>query len=129
MQSKSNIDSPSWVFEFNKLTFFITTFAPIYPETNSRYAFNTNECFILFQPEISFAIHNLPFDTHITNWTEPKTVRDKIRLAFRNSGREYLIRNKIRYPMSHDMIKSLHKHDDESIDYNNDYIVKWWNHL
>jgi hypothetical protein len=74
-------------------------------------------CQIKFQPEISFAFHNLPNDTPHTNWDEPRTVRDKIRANFRQNNREYLIRDTIRYPMCHDMIKPLCKNDE---------IIKWW---
>ena len=105
------------VFEFAKITFFITTFSPVYPTNHSRYSFGVDECFILFQPEVSFANHNLPNDTPVTNWNEPKTIRDKIRISFRDTGRSYLIRETTRYPMAHDMIKPLGK-DDEPI--------KWW---
>lgn len=105
------------MFEFSKITFFITTFSPCYPENNSRYTHGENECFILFQPEISFASHDLPEDTIVTNWDNPKTVRDKIRVNFKNNNREYLIRDTISYPMCHDIIKPLNKNDE---------VVKWW---
>ncbi|CAF0999986.1 unnamed protein product [Brachionus calyciflorus] len=114
---REKIESSNWVFEFNKLTFFITTFLPIYPENHSRYSFGINECFILFQPEISFAHHNLPHDTPVTNWSHPKTIRDKIRINFKNSNREYLIRDTVSYPMCHDIIKPIEK---------NGRIINWW---
>ncbi|RMZ94340.1 Poly [ADP-ribose] polymerase 4 [Brachionus plicatilis] len=111
------IESSKWVFEFNEITFFITTFLPLYPPNHSRYTFGVNECFILFQPEISFAFHNLPQDTSVTNWTEPKTIRDKIRIKFKESNRDYVIRDTIRYPMCYEMIKPL---------LNSEEIVNWW---
>lgn len=114
---KSNIDSSIWVFEFSKITFFITTFLPIYSDNHSRSTFGINECFILFQPEVSFLAKNLTDDTPLTNWLNPITIRDKIRVAFKNSGKEYLIRETIQYPMAHDMIKPLAKDDP---------IIKWW---
>lgn len=116
MDSK-NIDKKGWVFEFNKVTCFITTFAPYYDETSPRYAFGAKDCYILFQPEISFAQHNIPIDTPKTNWDNPKTVRDKIRVAFRDAGRPYKIRETVYYPMCEDMIKPLGETDD---------IIKWW---
>lgn len=112
-----NIDSPKWVFEFNRVTFFITTFAPVYPPTHSRYTHEVNECFVLFQPEISFARHNLPPDTPKTNWDQPQTVRDRIRVQFRASSRDYLIRDTVNYPMSHDIVKPMGI---------NDPPIEWW---
>ena len=114
---QSTIDRTGWVFEFNKITFFITSFSPVYEKTSSRYTYGVDECFILFQPEISFAFHNLPKDTTHTNWDEPLTVRDKIRVNFKKNNREYLIRETISYPMCHDMIKPLNKNDE---------TVRWW---
>lgn len=113
------IDSSKWVFEFNRATYFITTFAPFYSSNHSRYSHGVNECFVLFQPEISFARHNLPPDTPATEWTEPKTIRDRIRIQFKQSGREYLIRDTVNYPMSHDMIKPV-EFDGP--------LVSWWKH-
>lgn len=105
--SDDEIDSPKWVFEFNRATYFITTFAPFYPSNHSRFSHQVDECFVLLQPEISFARHNLPADTPHTEWKEPKTIRDRIRVQFKQAGREYLIRNTVNYPMSHDMIKPI----------------------
>ena len=105
------------VFKYSQLTFFITTFLPCYAEDNSRFTFGVQECFILFQPELSFAFKDLPPDTPRTAWQNPKTSRDKIRAAFRDAGREYLIRNTTAYPMCYDMIKPLNI---------NDPIVEWW---
>ena len=111
------IDRPSWVFEFSKITFFISKFLPIYSETHSRFTYGINECFILFQPEVSFLAKNLTPDTPLTNWTNPITVRDKIRVAFKNANKQYLIRKTVQYPMAHDMIKPID--NDES-------VIKWW---
>ena len=95
----------------------MTTFAPCYPSTNSRYSYKAEDCFILFQPELSFAVHNLPSDTPQTNWEYPRTVRDKIRCAFRDAKKPYQIRETVRYPICHDIIRPL-KSDDE--------IINWW---
>ena len=91
--------------------------APFYPENNSRSTYGIDDCFILFQPEISFAIKNLSPDTPTTNFLNPITVRDKIRSAFKKANRAYLIRETVNYPMSHDMIKPLNQNDE---------IIKWW---
>lgn len=114
---KPYVDKAGWVFEFKRITMFITTFAPCYPEHHSRYSFGSQDCFILFQPELSFAQHNLPDDTAHTNWERPQTVRDRIRLAFREAGRGYQIRETVTYPMAHDIVKPC---DDGGP------VVEWW---
>lgn len=106
--SPSRIGGKGWVFEFDRVTFFLTTFTPHYDETHPRYTHGYNQyCHILFQPEISFLRHNLSDDTPNTNWSQPITDRDKIRSSFRNHGREYPIRPTIFYPPAHDVIRPL----------------------
>jgi hypothetical protein len=68
---------------------------------------------------MSFARHGLPPDTPTTNWEEPKTIRDKTRLAFRKAGREYYIPKTTRYPPAEHIVKPLH---DDGVG-----VVKWWN--
>ncbi|CAF3783557.1 unnamed protein product [Adineta steineri] len=117
--SPKRIGEKGWVFEFDRITFFLTTFTPHYPETHPRYAHGSKKyCHILFQPELSFLRHNLPDDTPETNWTQPITSRDKIRVAFREHGREYPIRPTIYYPPSHDMIRPLSNDLDD--------VIEWW---
>ncbi|XP_021356615.1 uncharacterized protein LOC110452419 isoform X2 [Mizuhopecten yessoensis] len=106
-----------WVFQFNDITYFITTFAPFYPDANARFAFGGNNGFILLQPELSFALHNLPPDTPFTNWDRPKTVRDRIRVAFRDAGREYEIPSSLFRPLAWDMVRPLQ---------NGGPVVRWW---
>ena len=115
---KSYLDKKGWVFEFSRVTMFVTTFAPFYAENHSRYNFGAQNAYILFQPEISFAQHDLPPDTHITNWDNPKTVRDHIRVAFKNAGRPYKIRDTIYFPMVLDIVKPLNEMEDEA--------CEWW---
>ncbi|CAF0871812.1 unnamed protein product [Adineta ricciae] len=113
------IGQKGWVFQFDRVTFFITTFAPHYPENHPRYAHGSKKyCHILFQPEISFLRHNLPDDTPETNWSQPITTRDKTRVAFREHGREYPIRPTIYYPPAHDIIRPLSNDLDD--------IIEWW---
>ncbi|KAK3603516.1 hypothetical protein CHS0354_030375 [Potamilus streckersoni] len=114
---KSYLGKRGWVFEFNKCTFFITTFAPFYPETHPRYAFRCSDCYILFQPEVSFAFHDLPPDSTETNWVNPTNTRDKIRVAFRQAGRGYDVPQSLNFPMSHDMIRPISGADP---------IIEWW---
>ena len=104
-------------FSYLQITFFLTTFAPFYPETNSRFSFGAQHCYILFQPEISFAIHDLPPDTAETNWDRPVTVRDKIRIAFRDAGREYQAPLATRLHMVYDIVKQVDPHDTP---------LEWW---
>ncbi|XP_002731148.1 uncharacterized protein LOC100369553 [Saccoglossus kowalevskii] len=115
--NKSFIGKKGWCFEFNRETFFITTFAPLYPETSSRFNFGSPHSFILFQPEISFWLHSLPKDTPHTNWESPKTVRDRIRIAYKKSGREYLIRDTLIFPVVHDILPAVNM---------NGALTEWW---
>lgn len=108
---KSYIDKRGWVFTFNKVTFFITTFAPFYPENHPRFAFGADNCYILFQPEISFTHHDLPPDTPDTNWNQPRTVRDNIRVAFKDAGRSYYIPDSIYSPMIHEILRPVAEGD------------------
>ena len=113
----TRVDRKGWVFRFHNQTFFITTFAPCYASTNSRYNFDSEYGYVLFQPEISFAQHDLPDDTPHTNWDHPKTVRDKIRVAYRNAGRGYHIREKLAFPMVYEIVKPLTDDTDH---------IEWW---
>lgn len=115
--NKSYIGKRGWVFEFNKCTFFITTFAPFYPESHPRYAFGAENCYILLQPELSFAFHDLPDDTVNTNWENPQTIRDKIRVAFREAGRPYYIPDSIYSPMAHEILRPVNDSDP---------LYEWW---
>ena len=55
----------------------------------------------------SFAVHDISPDTPHTNWECPKTERDHIRVAFKENGRGYLIRDTVIYPPAHDIVKPL----------------------
>ena len=115
--NKSYIDGRGWYFEFDRESMFITTFSPFYPTSHSRYSFEAPGCYVLFQPEHSFAAHNIEPDTPHTNWEHPVTIRDKIRVAYKKNGREYLIRDTVYYPTSHDIVKPLGINDEP---------VQWW---
>jgi hypothetical protein len=60
-------------------------------------------------------LHDLPDETTETNWDEPQTIRDKIRVDFKKAGRPYVLKKNM--PISHEMIKPLHENDD---------TVSWW---
>lgn len=116
--NKSFVSQIGWSFEFNAVPIFVTTFAPCYPENHSRYAFGAQNAFILLQPMYSFAIHEIGHDTPTTNWSNPQTIRDKIRVAYKENGRPYYIRDTIYYPMAHDVVKPLVEGPGN--------VVKWW---
>lgn len=115
--NKSYIAGRGWVFEFNICTFFITTFAPFYPSTHPRFSFGAQNCYILMQPELSFALHDLPSMSLETNWDEPQTVRDKIRCAFRDAGRPTFIPESISSPMILEILTPVEKDGT---------VPKWW---
>ena len=112
-----NVDRKEWHFSFNGELIFVTTFAPCYPTASSRYAHGAEHCFVLLQPMYSFNHHNIGEDTPQTNWDSPKTLRDKIRVAFKENGRPYHIRETIFYPTAHDIVKPLQEGDE---------VIKWW---
>ena len=116
----SYIGSRGWRFRFNGMDFFVTTFAPCYPKSSSRYAFGTQRAFLLLQPEVSFARHNLPKDTPETEWEDPKTIRDKVRVAFQKAGQSYHIPQTVFYPAAEHIVKPLY--DDGNA------VVRWWKH-
>jgi len=112
------IDRPGWRFRFHSIDFFITTFAPCYPETSSRYTFGSDKAFILLQPEASFFRHKLPTDSPETDWENPRNIREKTRVAFKNAGRPYRIPQTTSYPMVEHIVKP--KCD------NGQNVVSWW---
>ena len=100
------IGSRGWRFRFNRTDFFVTTFAPCYPKSSSRYGFGSERAFLLLQPERSFSRHDdLPQDDPHTNWENPKTMRDKTRVAFHKAGRLYHIPSSTKYPMAEHIVK------------------------
>lgn len=116
---RKKIDSPHWVFEFAGVSFFITTFLPCYPHTNPRYTYDSKHCFILFQPEVSFALKDITNYTSDTNWDRPITERDRIRVAFKSASQTYHIPGK-KFPIAYEMIKPMHEQDP---------VVRWWSEL
>ena len=116
--NKSFVSQIGWSFEFDNTPIFVTTFAPCYPVNHSRYAFNAEHAFILLQPMYSFAIHNIGKDTPLTDWENPTTIRDKIRVAYKENGRPYHIRNTLYYPMAHDLVKPLQEGPGK--------VLEWW---
>ena len=116
--NKSYVSKIGWSFEFDGIPIFVTTFAPCYPSNHARYTFGASEAFILLQPMYSFAIHDIGPDTPHTNWDSPVSVRDKIRVAFKENGRAYHVRDTIYYPAAHDIVKPLKEGVGD--------LVEWW---
>ena len=115
---KRYVGDNAWYFTFANKPIFVTTFAPCYKSTHSRFTYGVKSCFILLQPEVSFLRHNLPFDTPQTNWQSPQTIRDRIRISFWNAGQEYYIPRSRVYPAAEHIVKPL-------ID-DGQHVVKWW---
>ena len=116
--NKSYVGQVGWAFELISIPIFVTTFAPCYPENHSRFGFGAESGFILLQPMYSFAIHDIGRETPHTNWDDPKTVRDRIRVAYKDNNRPYYIRNTVYYPTAHDLVKPLVEGPDN--------ILEWW---
>ena len=109
-----------WVFTFNGAELFVTTFAPCYGSNSSRYSFGErNSAFVLLQPYHSFLLHDVGSDTPATSWDRPQTVRDRIRVAFRNVGRPYPIPARPEsYPAANNFVLPLESMDGD--------VVRWW---
>ena len=120
MKKMGPIDHPNWRFRFAGEDFFLTTLSRVYPKSSSRYAFDANSDFVLFQPMTSFGRHGLKTDTpaSATQWEKPKTMRDKARVAFRNNGCPYHIPEQLPYPVAEHVVKPLED--------NGTNVVKWW---
>jgi len=120
MRSKS-IARRGWYFEFARESFFVTTFAPCYSETNPRYqfGFHPESCFVLLQPEESFLRHDLPHDRprSATNWECPVDIRDRIRVNFQRHGREYRIPETVSYPPAEFVVAPLDPLVDSSVEF------------
>lgn len=72
-----------WQFTYNGNRFFVTFFAPFYPENHSRYNYQHKHAVCLFQPEESFK-RCLP-----KNSSRKKRVKESIRKLFAKKGQEY----------------------------------------
>ena len=78
---------------------------------------NSDSCFILFQPEISFLLRDIGHDTPETNWSKPESIRDRIRCNFKKQNMMYEIPDSIYYPTSHHIVKPAALGDS---------VVEWW---
>jgi len=118
MMRKNYVGSRGWRYMYAGSDFFVTSFAPCYPPTSSRYSFGIKDRgFILLQPELSFLRHKIPNDTPVT-MDPPQTIRDKTRLSFRDAGRSYHIPPTTQYPPAEHIVKPLK--DDGTT------VIYWW---
>jgi hypothetical protein len=90
-----------WVFSFAGAEMFVTSFAPCYPASSSRYSFGDpfGFSFVLLQPYTSFVHHDVGDDTPIT-LDPPQSVRDRIRVAYKRAGREYTVPQSVASPVA-----------------------------
>ena len=117
---KSYVSDRAWHFVFARHPLFVTTFAPCYGPTSSRFAHGAasgKSCFVLLQPEYSFLIHDLPADTPHTNWEAPENIRDRIRISFKRAGQAYAIPSTVHYPPAEHIVKPL----EEGL-----AVIEWW---
>lgn len=115
-------DSPRWHFHFAGEPFFVTSFAPCYPASHPRHMFprkglNETSCFVLLQPEQAFLQRNISPDSAETNWDAPRTERDRIRVAFRDAGRPYVVPESVHFPTAHYIVPAVPVDGP---------IVRWW---
>mmetsp|Transcript_23836 Transcript_23836/g.34961 ORF Transcript_23836/g.34961 Transcript_23836/m.34961 type:complete len:273 (-) Transcript_23836:151-969(-) len=111
MNMKS-MGSTSWYFTYSSVSFFITTFAKFYPQNHSRHMYSSqNSCFILLQPELSFLYRKIGPDSPTTQWDHPTTIRDKIRVSFRDHGMEYKIPPSLHYSVASTYVSPLNSTD------------------
>lgn len=108
-----DIEKATWQFSVYNTPMFVTTFAPCYDTSHSRYAFGLESTFILFQPEFSFGYHNIP----PPNDKRPNNIRAKIRRNFDDHGRHYHREESGVYPVAPLYVKPL---------LYNDPVYKWW---
>ena len=114
------VSSRGWKFQFAACEFFVTTFAPFYPSSSSRFAFGSERAFLLLQPLSSFK--RLPDDKpeSKTDYTNPKDIRDKTRKAFRDNGRPYHVPETISYSAAEHIVKPLQDDGKETS------VIRWW---
>eukprot|EP00730_Choanoeca_flexa_P016169 TRINITY_DN7586_c0_g1_i1.p1 TRINITY_DN7586_c0_g1~~TRINITY_DN7586_c0_g1_i1.p1 ORF type:complete len:323 (+),score=48.02 TRINITY_DN7586_c0_g1_i1:180-1148(+) len=109
-----------WVFHFAGCEMFVTSFNGCYPESNSRHCPQQRTTIILFQPYTSFLLHAIGNETpkSVTEWDNPRSMRDRIRARFRNHGVWYEIPEEPhRYPAAHNVVMPLQ---------DGDAVVEWW---
>jgi hypothetical protein len=115
--SKSWVGKRGWRFSFAGEDLFVTTFAPCYDRSSSRFAFGAAGGFILFQAYHSFVTHCVGSDMAHTNWDNPTSVRDRIRCRFKQHGAEYTIPADVNRPIAWQIVQPLR---------NSDPVVEWW---
>lgn len=80
----AEIESSDWDFRFQDKDFFVSTFAPLYPESHSRFSHSPSTAFIVFQPDSSFDRH------HIHSAAEAREkITDFVERTFEDHGISY----------------------------------------
>eukprot|EP00741_Cyanophora_paradoxa_P003061 tig00000663_g2972.t1 len=107
-----HIGGRGWRFAFCRQEYFVTSFGPCYPKESPRYAHGASSVFVLLQPYSSFLWQGVGEDTPETAWEEPRTARDRIRVAFRRAGRPYTPPgNPAEQPVAHLIVRPLREGD------------------
>jgi len=109
---KEKIDSPTWAYRFNNVTFYIVVIAPCYDNSSSRYSYGSNSTFVVLQPAESFKRKHLTGETEIS-----KETKNKIRDTFKDRGQEYNLSITQGDYECYRFIKPL---------VNSDPVVRWW---
>lgn len=76
--------SENWQFSFNGIRFFITTFAPFYPDSHARFSCNEAHAFVYLQPEFSFDHHGISAGN-----SHRHRIKKSIRELFAQAGQAY----------------------------------------
>ncbi|WP_169813486.1 YqcI/YcgG family protein [Nocardia vaccinii] len=82
-------ETPGWKLTFEGRRLFVITFAPCYPESNSRSCFGENHTFILIQPDEAFERAVTPGDGGLISMRVRHRIRD--RYASRGQGYDHSI--------------------------------------
>lgn len=127
MSDEQFIGQRRWVFEVGcglserpSTTFFVTTLSPFYPASSPRRSLDPDWSFVLLQPEISFARHDLPPDHGSDSRASPtgRDIRDRIRDAFRAAGKPYHVQCPTESVMAHQVVRPPDKLSND--------VVEWW---
>ena len=81
------IEKMSWDFTFDKVKFFVSTFAPFYENNHPRYSFSNDTCFVMFQPD-------KVFDKFGINSKNPKReeITKRVKELFLSKGFKYSLK-------------------------------------
>jgi hypothetical protein len=95
-KSAARIGDYGWWFDCDKEFCFVTTFAPFYDTNHSRHAYGAGgerSAWIVLQPEFSFARRNIACGHEPTDWVNPRSERDRVRVSFLERGQNFVKRD------------------------------------